>query len=414
VDLGVWWEGFSDPVLTGLIREATDANLTIRQAASRVRQARASRTVSRSALFPNVGTSGGYTRTGSGRGLNLGSGNDLFRSGLDASWEIDVFGGVRRSVEQADAEVDVAVEDERDVRVSLAAEVALNYVDLRSFQRDIEISRSNLEAQRRSANLTRRQFQGGFVSGLDVTNAEAQVATTESQIPALEASARQAIYALSVLVAREPGALVAQLSQPGPVPGSPPEVPLGLPSELLMRRPDIRRADARLHAATARIGVATADLYPRFFLNGAANVSGNQVKDMFNWSSTSWSFGPSVSWPLFTAGRIRANIAFQNEAAAQAALEYRQTVLTALREVEDALIEYAKQQERRRSLEAAAAANRRAVELSTSLFTQGNTYFLNVLSAQRALLSAEDALVLSDRNMATTLITLYKALGGGW
>jgi outer membrane protein TolC len=175
-----------------------------------------------------------------------------------------------------------------------------------------------------------------------------------------------------------------------------------------------RRADARLHAATARIGVATADLYPRFFLNGAANVSGNQVKDMFNWSSTSWSFGPSVSWPLFTAGRIRANIAFQNEAAAQAALEYRQTVLTALREVEDALIEYAKQQERRRSLEAAAAANRRAVELSTTLYTQGNTDFLNVLSAQRALLSAEDALVLSDRNMATTLITLYKALGGGW
>ena len=416
VDLTVWWEGFSDPVLTGLIREATDVNLTLRQAASRVRQARASRVGSRAALFPDVGTSGGYTRTGSGRGLNLGSGNDLFRAGVDASWELDVFGGVRRSVEQAEAEVDVAVEEERDLRVILASEVALNYVDLRSFQRDIEISRSNLEAQRRSLDLTRRQFAGGqgFVSRLDVTNAEAQVASTESQIPSVEAAERQAIYALSVLLARAPAELVGQLSQRGPMPGSPPEVPVGLPSELLRRRPDIRRADARLHAATARIGVATADLYPRFVLNGGLTVSGNGAKDLLNWSSTSWSIGPSVSWPLFNAGRIRANVAFQTEAAEQAALAYRETILTALREVEDALIAYAKEQERRRSLSAAAAANRRAVELATTLYTQGNTDFLNVLTAQRALLSAEDAIVQSDRNLATTLISLYKALGGGW
>jgi NodT family efflux transporter outer membrane factor (OMF) lipoprotein len=359
-----------------------------------------------------VDTTGAYSRSGSGRSSSAS--NDLFRSGLDASWELDVFGGVRRSVEAADADVDFAVEDERDVRVSLAAEVALNYVDLRSFQRDIEIARGNLEAQQRSAALTRRQFNGGFVSGLDVTNADALVASTQAQIPALEASERQAIYALSVLLAREPGALVAELTQRGPVPGSPPEVPVGLPSELLQRRPDIRRADARLHAATARIGVATADLYPRFVLNGAVNVSGSRLKDMANWSSTSWSIGPSVSWPLFDAGRIRANIAFENESAQQAALEYRQTILTALQEVENALIGYAKEQERHRALAAAAAANRRAVELATTLYTQGNTDFLNVLSAQRALLGAEDAVVQSDRTLATTLISLYKALGGGW
>jgi NodT family efflux transporter outer membrane factor (OMF) lipoprotein len=412
VDLAVWWEGFADPVLTGLVREATEANLTVLQAASRVRQARASRTVARSALFPDVNTSGAYTRSGSGR--SSAGPNDLYRAGLDASWELDVFGGVRRSVEAADADVDFAVEDERDVRVILVAEVALDYVDLRSFQRDIEISRNNLEAQRRSADLTRRQFRGGFVSALDVTNAEAQVATTESQIPALEANARQAIYALSVLLAREPGALLAELSERGAVPGSPPEVPVGLPSELLQRRPDIRRADARLHSATARVGVATADLYPRFLLNGAVNVNGSRVKDLFNWSSTAWSIGPSVSWPLFDAGRIRANIAFQNEAAEQAALEYRQTILTALQEVENALIVYAKEQERHRALAAAAAANRRAVELATTLYTQGNTDFLNVLSAQRALLGAEDAVVQSDRTLATALISLYKALGGGW
>jgi outer membrane protein TolC len=189
---------------------------------------------------------------------------------------------------------------------------------------------------------------------------------------------------------------------------------VGLPSELLRRRPDIRRADAQLHAATARVGVATADLYPRFFLNGSAGVSSNQAVGLLNWSNTSFSIGPSVSWPLFTAGRIRASIGAQNESAIQATLAYRQTILNALQETENALIDYAKEQEHRRGLAAAAAANRRAVELATTLYTQGNTDFLNVLSAQRSLYAAELALVQSDRTLATSLVSLYKALGGGW
>lgn len=416
VDLSAWWEGFNDPILTGLIREASSSNLTRQQAASRVRQARYSRTISSSALWPQVNTSGSYTRSGRDSGGGNAS-NDLYRAGLDAAWEIDVFGHVRRDVEAADAEIEAAVFDERDVLVSLIAEVGLNYVDLRSFQRQIEISRSNLAAQRRSYDLTRRQFQGGFVSGLDVTNAEAQVATTESQIPLLEAAERQAIYALSVLMGRPPGALVAELTSPegrAAIPGSPPEVPVGLPSELLERRPDIRRADAQLHAATARVGVATADLYPRFFLNGSAGISNNQPVGLLNWSNTAFSIGPSVSWPLFTAGRVRASIGAQNESAVQAALQYRQTILNALQEVEFSLIDYAKEQEHRRSLAAAAAANRRAVELATTLYTQGNTDFLNVLSAQRSQYAADLALVQSDRTLATSLVSLYKALGGGW
>jgi outer membrane protein TolC len=183
---------------------------------------------------------------------------------------------------------------------------------------------------------------------------------------------------------------------------------------LLERRPDIRRAGAQLHAATARVGVATADLYPRFFLNGSADVSSNKAVGLLSWSNAAFSIGPSVSWPLFTAGRIRANVAFQDEAAQQAALAYRQTILTALREVEDALITYAKEQAHHRSLVAAAAANRRAVELATTLYTQGNTDFLNVLSAQRALFGAELSVVASDRTLAASLVSLYKALGGGW
>jgi multidrug efflux system outer membrane protein len=414
VDLTVWWEGFSDPVLTGLVREATEANLTIRQAASRVRQARASRTVSRSALFPDVNTNGSYSRTGSGRDSNLGSNNDLYRAGLDASWELDVFGGVRRSVEQADAEVSFAVEDERDVRVSLAAEVALNYVDLRSFQRDIEISRSNLEAQQRSAGLTRRQFQGGFVSALDVTNAEAQVASTESQIPALEANARQAIYALSVLLAREPAALLNELTAQRGVLGSPPEVPVGLPSELLQRRPDIRRADARLHAATARIGVATADLYPKFSITAALGLQSEQFKHLADWSSRFWNIAPGVSWSVLDAGRIRANIDVQTERERQALYAYQRDILTALEEVENALTAYGKERSRRVLLREAVERDRRAVELANTLYQGGARDFLNVIDAERALASAEDALVQSDRLIATNLVALYKALGGGW
>ena len=417
VDLSAWWEGFNDPVLTGLIKEASESNLSRQQAASRVRQARYSRTISASALWPQVNTSGSYTRSGRDSGGGLGS-NDLYRAGVDASWEVDVFGHVRRDVEAADAEIEATEFDEQDVLVSLAAEVGLNYVDLRSFQRQIEISKSNLAAQRRSYDLTRRQFQGGFVSGLDVTNAEAQVASTESQIPLLEAAERQAIYALSVLLGKPPGALVAELTAAGEgrgaIPGSPPEVPVGLPSELLRRRPDIRRADAQVHAAVARVGVATADLYPRFFLNGSAGVSADKPVGLLSWSNTAFSIGPSVSWPLFTAGRIRASIGAQNESAIQATLAYRQTILTALQEVEFSLIDYAKEQEHRKGLAAAAAANRRAVELATTLYTQGNTDFLNVLSAQRSLYAAELALVQSDRTLATSLVSLYKALGGGW
>jgi NodT family efflux transporter outer membrane factor (OMF) lipoprotein len=252
---------------------------------------------------------------------------------------------------------------------------------------------------------------------LDVANADAQVATTESQLPALETAARQAMYNLAVLLGQEPTALLAELAPPEEdvkVPPTPSEVPVGLPSDLLRRRPDIRRADANLHAATARIGVATADLFPRFSLTGSFGTQGQKASSLFNWDSRSWSFGPSVSWPLFDAGRIRSNIAVQNAVQEQALLAYRAVILTALRDVESALVAYDKEQQRRTLLADAVAANRRAVELSTILYTQGLTDFLNVLNAQRSLFVSEDALVRSDVTVAQNLVALYKALGGGW
>jgi NodT family efflux transporter outer membrane factor (OMF) lipoprotein len=361
---------------------------------------------------------GSYTRSGSdgSRGISSGGtgGHDLYAAGLDATWELDIFGGVRRDIEAAEADIQFAIEDRNDVLVTLTSEVALSYLDLRGFQRQLTIAKENLAAQQYTADLTRRRKAGGFVSGLDVANAEAQVAVTLSQMPSLEASKRQAIYSLSVLLGRDPSALVEELDSEQPIPTVPPEVPVGLPSDLLRRRPDIRRAEAQLHAATARIGVATADLFPRFTLSGALSVQGNKVKSLANWNNAFWSFGPSASWPIFSAGRIRSNIAVQESLTDQAMLTYQRTVLTALQDVENALVAYAQEQQHREALRSAVAANRRAVDLSRLLYSQGQIDFLNVLNAQRSLYASEDALVQSERTIATDLVALYKGLGGGW
>ncbi|MDB5911152.1 MAG: efflux system, outer rane lipoprotein NodT family [Massilia sp.] len=411
-DVAQWWKTFNDPSLDSLVTRAVESNLDLRLATSRLRQARAARGVVASALWPDINANGSYSHFGTGRKNSTSS--DLYQAGFDAAWEIDVFGGVRRSVEASDASIEAAVEDRRDVLVTLAAEVAVDYIDLRGFQRQIAIANENLAAQRRTADLTRRRFNAGFVSRLDAANADAQVASTESDIPALESSARQAIYSLSLLLGREPEALLAELSQERPIPLTPPEVPIGLPSDLLRRRPDIRRAEAQLHAATAQIGVATADLFPKFSLTGNFNLESSKLKSLGNWSSALWSMGPSVTWPLFTAGRIQANIEVQNAVQEQALIAYDQAVLGALRDVEAALIAYSKEQQRRLALVNAVTANREAFDLSTRLYTQGQTDFLNVLTAERSLFGAETALTASDTTIATDLAALYKALGGGW
>jgi multidrug efflux system outer membrane protein len=337
-----------------------------------------------------------------------------YQAGFDAGWEIDIFGGVRRGIEAADADLQAAVETHRDVLVTLTAEVARNYIDLRAFQQRIAIARQNLKAQEHSAELTRQRFEGGFVSGLDVANAEAQVSTTASQIPLLEASARQTIYSLSVLLGREPAALIQQLSPASAIPTAPPSVPAGVPSELLRRRPDIRRTEAEIHAATARIGVATADLYPKFTIFGSVGVQASDLSSWFTWTSGLWSFGPSMSWRLFETGRIRSNIKEQEALQEQSLIVYRQTILAALQDVEDALVTAAKEEERREALVKAVGSNQKAVELATTLYTEGQTDFLNVLQAQRALYNSEDELAVSTQVLSTNLVALYKALGGGW
>jgi outer membrane protein, multidrug efflux system len=417
-ELASWWTVFDDRILTSLIDRALRSNLDLKLAEARIRQARAARGIAASGLGPTLDATGSYSRnqlSGSSSGVDSsGPVTNQYQAGFDASWELDFFGGIRRGVEAADADIQAAVENRRDVLVTLTAEVALNYINLRTFQRRIAIARQNLEAQEHSADLTRQRFQFGFVSGLDVANADAQVATTASVIPLLEAQARQSIYNLGVLLGQEPAALLQELSPELSIPVAPPSAPVGVPSDLLRRRPDIRRAEAEIHSATAQIGVATADLFPKFFLLGSGGYQATTFSSWFEPASLFWSLGPSVSWPVFDTGRIRSNIEEQKALAEQSVIVYRQTVLAALQETENALIASVKEQEHRKALVDAVAANRKAVELATKLYAEGQTDFLNVLDAQRSLYATEDSLVQSNGTVSTNLVALYKALGGGW
>jgi multidrug efflux system outer membrane protein len=423
-----WWKKFNDTTLDSLVVRAVQCNLDLRQAQTRLLLARATRGVVGSAQLPEIDATGQYARTGAGVGgtaTSFGANGtvitrpaavrqNFYQYGLDANWEVDIFGGVRRTVEAADANVVAAVEDRRDVLVTLIAEVAVDYITLRGYQRQIIIAEDNLAAQQRTADVTQRRFGAGFVSRLDVANANAQVYSTEADIPALQISAQQEIYAIGILLGREPAALLSELSATAPVPLTPPDVPIGLPLELLRRRPDIRRAEAQLHAATAQIGVATAQLYPQFNLIGSLDIEASRLHGVGNWANNVWSMGPSVTWPIFAGGRIVANIHVQDAMQQQAFLTYRQTVLTALQDVENALVAYSKEQQRRKALILDVAANRQGLDLSTRLYTQGQTDFLNVLNSERSFYVAETSLAISDTNIATDLAALYKALGGGW
>jgi multidrug efflux system outer membrane protein len=425
-DLALWWTVFEDQTLTSLVKRAVESNLDFKLAEARIHQARAARGVAASGLGPTLDATGSFQRTrsplstgstssGSGTGTTPEAvTSNQYQLGFDAGWELDIFGGVRRGIEAADADLQASVENRRDVLVTLTAEVARNYIDLRAFQQRIAIAQENLKAQAHSAELTRQRFQFGFVGGLDVAYADAQVATTAAQIPLLEASARQSIYSLSVLLGLTPGALVQELSPPSVIPAAPPSVPIGVPSDLLRRRPDIRRAEAEIHSATARIGVATADLFPKFTISGSGGLLAGDVSSWFNWASRFWSLGSSSSWTVFDTGRTRANIEVQKALKEQSLIAYQQTVLAALQEVESGLIASSKEQEHRKALADAVAANRKAVELATKLYVEGQTDFLNVLDAQRSLYATEDSLVQSTGTVSTNLVALYKALGGGW
>ncbi len=423
VDLARWWKTFNDPVLNSLIDRAIANNLTLKQAQAQLRQSRAQRGVAFATLFPTVDLTSAFTRS---QASGANSGNDRrgppqrnlpgnqYQMGLDAAWEIDIFGGNRRGVEAADAGVLASAEGLNATLVSVVAEVALDYVQLRGYQQQIAVAEENLKDQQKTADITRRRKAAGFVSALDIANADAVVASTQAEIPVLQTSARQTIYALSILLGRDPAALTNELSKTAAIPVGPPDVPTGLPSELLRRRPDILRAEALLHAANAQIGAATAGLFPKVNLVGSAGYQNSLSQYLTSWHSRYWSLGPSVDWQVFNAGSVLSNIEVQKALTEQAMLTYEQTVLTALQDVENALIASTNEEAHRKALRDAVADNKKAVDLSLQLYTAGEIEFLNLLDAQRSLLAAQNALVQSDTNVSTDLVALYKALGGGW
>jgi multidrug efflux system outer membrane protein len=343
-----------------------------------------------------------------------GVNTQLYEAGFDASYEIDIFGGTRRSVEAANADVAAAVENERDVLITLLAEVARDYIELRGYQRELYIARENLASQAHTLDLTRQRFAAGLTTQLDVAQAEAEVATTSSTIPTFEAETRQSIHRISELLGEEPAGTEKELTSAQPIPPIPAEIPIGMPSDLLRRRPDIRQAERNVAAATARVGVATADMFPKFTITGSLGMDSSKISHLADWPSRYFLVGPGVSWPIFEGGQIRANIRFQKEGELQAMITYRQTVLAAFREVEDALASYTADQTRRAAIADAVAANQQAVNLSDQQYGQGVIDFLTVLDTQRALFETQDELAQIDADLDADLIALYKALGGGW
>ena len=424
VSVGAWWKNFKDPELDSLIERAIKSNFDLKIAAARVREARAQYRIAASDLWPTVETTASYERQRQSKHQPvLGSiplpptvpfENNVYQAGFDAAWEVDVFGGTRRATEAAKAQVMAAEFSRRDVLVTLLGEVARNYVETRGYQKQLSIAHQNIKAQEQALEIAQTRFTNGFTSNLDTQQASTVLAQTKAQIPTLENSLEASIHRLGTLLGQLPEALVPELSAVEPIPTTPPGVPVGLPSELLLRRPDVQVAERELASATAQIGVAKADLFPKFSLTGAAGLQSVSASDWFTGNSKFWSVGPTVQWNIFDAGRIRANIKVQNARQEHALANYEKVVLASFEDVENALSAYAKEQLRRLSLEDAVKSSQESLKTANQLYSNGMASFINVLDAERSLYQAQDTLVQSERTVSTDLIALYKSLGGGW
>ncbi len=419
-NLHTWWTVFDDAVLTSLIERASTESLDIKLAVARVDEARARRGIARGEWFPSLDGVGSLQRNRSSKEISetvpppQSRTDTFYSSGFDATWEIDFFGRIRRSVESATAGLEASIEDYRDVLVSTFAEIGVTYVEVRALQARIQSAESNVETQRGALELTTDRNRAGLVGDLDVRQAEQNLASTESTIPALRSSLVQAINRLGVLLGELPSTLHAELAPATPIPRPPDEILVGLPAEVLRQRPDLRAAERELAAQTAQIGVATADLYPRFSLLGTFALEATDFVDWFTGDAMSYGFGPAFRWNIFDGGRIRSNIEAQDALTEQALVNYEQSLLLALEDVEDAMVAYVQENDRRDALERSATAARQAVELVDTLYRTGLTDFQNVLDTQRTQFLQEDALAQSEGLVSQNLIRIYRALGGGW
>ena len=413
-DLAVWWERLNDPLLTQLMQEALRASPDLRTAQAALRGARARRDAADAARYPDLSASGNASRSRSSRETGSGATRNFFSAGFDASWEIDVFGGTRRAVEASEADLDSARASLDDAHVSLVAEVASTYVSVRALQLRLGIARANLDAQTETLQLTDWRQQAGLVNTQDVEQARANLEQTRAQLPALQASLTEAEHQLDVLLGQPPGSLHARLAGTGDLPALPAQVAVGIPADTLRMRPDVRTAERRLAAETARVGVAEAARYPGFALNGSIGVEALTLGALSGGNAGASSLLAGVTAPLFDAGRRRAQVEAQDAVREQAQVAYERSLLAALQDVENALSALARSQERQRALTGAADAARNAAALARQRYTAGLVDFQSVLDTERTRLSVEDSLASTRADGVLALIRLYKALGGGW
>jgi NodT family efflux transporter outer membrane factor (OMF) lipoprotein len=441
-----WWTSFQDPELVRLEERVAGANLDLKVASIQLAESRAARSVTAAEQFPTLDGNASFTReqasangvltdsgvsagptsassvasgTGSGvattpAGSKALAPFNIWQAGFDSSWELDLWGRVRRSVEAADASVESSADARRDLLVSTMAEVARDYIQLRGTQTVHTITLDNLHAAEAIERVTRERNINGLTTELDVAQASAQVATEKALLPQLEQQEAETINRLSFLLGQAPGALRVELQAAAPVPPTPPVVPVGLPSELARRRPDIRQAEAQLHNATAEIGVAKADFYPSVTLSGSASLQALEFDRLGNWASHQFAVGPSLTLPIFEGGRLKATLNLRKEQQQEAAVTYQRTVLSAWHEIDNALTAYSAEQQRRNQLEASVVHNQKAFALAQDQYKGGIGSFLQVLTAERSLLAAQQDLAESTTTISTNLVSLYKSLGGGW
>ena len=439
VTLAQWWTGFDDPTLNDLVVRALRDNLDLQTAASRIREARQQEIVAGAAAWPSLSANAQFTHShlsqnsigglgsllgGTGGSTGAAGGTsasplgipgfdfNTYQLGFDASWELDLFGRTRRGVEAARDTTTANVWNSRDTQVSLVAEVADTYLAFRTAQRRLAINRQDLARQQDLLNQIRTRATAGLATGLDVRQQETSVAATSSALPPLSAEVEVRLHALGVLLDQPPESLLDTIDAAAPP--TPPSIPVGLPADLLRRRPDIRAAERQLAAATANIGVAVADYYPDVTLTASPALVSTALSNLLTWGSRNLTAGPGLSWTLFDGGKVTANVAIANEHQRQALLTYRKTVLTALQDVEDALTHCDADQTRQRDLARQTDSARAAADLSRAQYQSGLVPFSTVLTTEAALLTAEDSAAQNAGTTTQDTVALYKALGGGW
>jgi NodT family efflux transporter outer membrane factor (OMF) lipoprotein len=418
VDLSVWWTGFDDEQMTQLVTRSIQTNLDLQIAASRVRQARAAYRQTGAARLPTLAASSSYTGRAQDQSPDKTNSSTydslLFDAGFDASWELDVFGGTERAIEAAEAGTQSAIEAQRDVLVSLTAEVATNYVELRGAQRRLALANESLNSQQQTLNLVQEQVTAGVATDLDLVRQRAQVASTQAAIPGIKVDIEQAMNRIAVLLGQPPGSMAAELERRKKIPVAIIRANVGIPADLLRRRPDLRGAEADLAQASANIGVAVAELYPKFSIPATLSFGTSAIAQFPTVQNIVSTLAAAVSVTLFDGGAREAAIDQAEEARVQALLTYKQALLLALEEAENALNGYKEARDRRAALARAVSSYSDAYNLANELYKEGAQGFLDVLDAQRQLTAAQQDLATAETDVSTTLIAVYKAVGGGW